>query len=108
MESSVIKRSSKTDTINIINYPNNESSLNIKHNSENMIDDDYSDVNEKHDNGVKYNCKQCEYVSTQKKKLQQHMQSVHNGVKYSCEHCDYKAAQKNNLLKHMKSIHSGV
>ena len=41
-------------------------------------------------NGVLYNCVQCDNKATPIQSLRQHVQSVHNEVKYDCVHCDYK------------------
>ena len=44
--------------------------------------------------GAVYYCNQCEYKTTQKDCLQQHIASVHERIVYSCNQCEYKATQK--------------
>ena len=57
---------------------------------------------------IKYNCKHCDFNTSYKSSLHQHVQSIHKGVKYSCEHCDHKATKKSHLRIHVQSIHNGI
>ena len=36
-----------------------------------------------------------------------YVKSIHEGIKYDCKLCDYKAKQRNSLTKHVESIHEG-
>ena len=56
----------------------------------------------------KFECKQCDFKTSQRGSLWQHNKSAHEGVKFLCQQCDYKASQKSNLLTHIKSKHEGV
>lgn len=57
---------------------------------------------------VKYCCEQCDYNSSTKRSLSQHVHSRHEGKIYSCDHCYYKATGKSSLCQHMQSIHDKV
>ena len=57
--------------------------------------------------GVKFDCKLCDYKANRKSNLSQHVKSIHEGIKYDCKLCDYKAKQRNSLTKHVESIHEG-
>ena len=55
-----------------------------------------------------YACDKCDYKTTTKINLKQHIKSIHDKVVFSCEQCDYKTANKNSLNQHFKSIHKKV
>ena len=57
--------------------------------------------------GIKFDCKLCDYEANRKSNLSQHVKSIHEGIKYDCKLCDYKAKQRNSLTKHVESIHEG-
>merc|ERR1712126_108018 len=57
--------------------------------------------------GHKYFCKFCNYLTSNKSDLLLHVESVHEGVKYPCNQCDRLFSRKNNLVKHIVSIHEG-
>ena len=62
----------------------------------------------KHNDGVKYQCNQCNFKASFPSNLQQHIKSIHEGVKYPCDQCKFKAARPDSLQQHIKSIHDGV
>ena len=51
---------------------------------------------------------QCNYKTTWKSKLKQHIESVHKNVTYLCDQCDYKGIQKSNLKQHIQSVHGNI
>ena len=51
--------------------------------------------------GVRY----CNYKTTQKGNLLQHVKYVHKGIKYNCGECHFKAKWKNILQQHLQSVH---
>ena len=55
--------------------------------------------------GFQFSCDHCEYESTRKDNLKQHIQAVHKGVRFSCDHCEYASTRKDNLKQHIKSVH---
>ena len=55
-----------------------------------------------------YSCDKCDYKTTTKSNLKQHIKSIYDKVMFSCEQCDYKTANKNSLNQHLKSIHEKV
>ena len=59
--------------------------------------------------GVKVNCsvEGCERAFSNKKIMNEHIQSFHNGEKFPCTQCDYQAKWRGDLCKHMKSVHEG-
>ena len=42
-----------------------------------------------HHDGVRYNCNQCSYKSTQKSSLNAHKRVVHEGIHHECDKCSY-------------------
>ena len=57
---------------------------------------------------VLHHCDYCEYQSTKKGYLRQHIQAIHEGITYPCNQCDYKATQQTNLKTHINSQHEGL
>ena len=55
--------------------------------------------------GVSYNCDQCDYKTTRKDNLKRHKLTKHEGVSYNCDQCDYKAKTKDRLKRHKLSKH---
>ena len=55
-----------------------------------------------------YKCQHCEYHSTQKGHVKNHVQSIHEGVRYSCQQCDFNATDPCSLRQHIKSKHLGI
>ena len=33
---------------------------------------------------------------------------MHEGIKYNCDQCEYKTTEQGHLRKHKRSIHEGV
>ena len=58
--------------------------------------------------GIRYNCDQCQHQSTTKNNLWKHVKSVHSGVTYDCNMCEKKFSQKMGLKKHVQHKHEGV
>ena len=55
---------------------------------------------------TKHQCPHCDYRTSQKSNLSQHLR-VHTGEKpFACTHCDYQASRKENLTRHLR-IHTG-
>ena len=54
-----------------------------------------------------HNCKICDYTTSQKGHLNQHIESVHEGKNHKCSICDYCCSQKGRLNQHIKSVHEG-
>ena len=55
-----------------------------------------------------FKCNQCNYISTQKHHLKQHLEAKHEGIKYPCPQCDYQASTVGNLRQHMQNKHEGI
>jgi len=58
-----------------------------------------------------YNCHLCDYKATGKVSLRQHMQSVHESYTHFihiCELCNFKSIRKDNLRQHVQCVHDGV
>ena len=55
-------------------------------------------------------CEQCGF-ETEKRKMQYHVKKAHTigteKLKFKCDHCDYKA-KKGNVKSHMRNVHEGV
>jgi len=57
-------------------------------------------------NTAAYNCEECEYDTTNKTWLKQHIKAVHMRIKdFICSHCSYASSWKKHLTRHMKSKH---
>ena len=52
-----------------------------------------------------YACDLCEYKSNQKNTLKSHVETVHEEFLYSCDQCEYKSNKKEVLINHNKSSH---
>ena len=52
---------------------------------------------------VEYPCHMCNFTSTYKHDLFEHLKSKHFLQKYHCYHCDYRSRDKSDLLAHTKS-----
>ena len=96
------QRESISETENNMTDPDIEKN----YNQENTIND--NDVNKNPVGSVKHSCEHCNYMTTRKSQLLQHVQSQHEGVIYSCDNCYYNAKWKGDLRKHVKSVHDGV
>ena len=65
----------------------------------------------------KYQCPYCQYTSSRKWNLKNHVRNVHrikdfpNGenekmkCKYKCPHCQYMSSKKWNMERHIKNVH---
>jgi KRAB domain-containing zinc finger protein len=60
--------------------------------------------NLRHDQGVKEQCKYCEYKSANRYSLNVHMEK-HKGMTFSCDQCDYTSNGKLHLRNHIKNMH---
>ena len=58
--------------------------------------------------GIRYPCKQCDFQATQKANLKKHHQSVHTGIKHPCQECGLQFTYRSNLLQHQKSVHNNI
>ena len=51
-----------------------------------------------------HQCSICDYNSSDKRQLKQHIASVHEGKKpHECSICDYTSSKKGNLKQHIQS-----
>ena len=55
--------------------------------------------------GLKYQCRQCDYKATQLDNLRTHEKSKHDGVRFNCKQCDQEFTLSGNLRKHLKRVH---
>lgn len=53
-------------------------------------------------------CIKCEYKTTSKYYIKQHVESKHEGIFYNCDGCGYRATQKYILKLHVESDHEGI
>ena len=60
--------------------------------------------------GVKFQCDQCDYKTTDSRYLKQHKASehevkltIHEGVRFPCDQCDYEATTSSSLKQHKAS-----
>ena len=52
-------------------------------------------------------CLDCDYKTTDKCHLKEHIKAVHKKIKdFLCEQCSYATSRKSNLIKHIKNQHS--
>ena len=51
--------------------------------------------------GVRYDCSQCEYKATQQVYLVMYKQLIYEGVWYDCNYCEYKAKNQIHLTAHI-------
>jgi len=73
---------------------------------DNRIEERRRNVDTVHDgNLIHYLCEHCDYKSTRRNNLTQHIESVHEGVRYPCDYCDYKATKKHYLKTHIRKKH---
>ena len=55
---------------------------------------------------ARYQCDQCEYVSSTKRNINKHIKTVHLKLTpYSCGQCDAKFGQNGNLQRHINTVH---
>ena len=56
-----------------------------------------------------HKCTICDYSSSKKEYLKQHINSVHEGKKPNkCSICDYSCSRNTNLKQHIESVHEGT
>ena len=55
----------------------------------------------------KYKCDQCDYQTTRRCNLNEHIQIKHEGIKYACDQCGSKFARQGDLVKHIQARHEG-
>ena len=66
-------------------------------------------VNAKHKGLNKYQCELCEYSTALAGNLKIHVDTVHKRLKpYKCKLCEYSAAHASNLKKHVDAVHKGL
>ncbi|KAL3276116.1 hypothetical protein HHI36_020836 [Cryptolaemus montrouzieri] len=66
-------------------------------------------VDSVHLNLKNYQCSHCDFRTSRKGSLLFHMNGVHLGLKnHKCSQCDYQTAEKGNLTKHIKRVHLGI
>ena len=58
-----------------------------------------------HLNLVSYNCKQCSYATKFSQSLTAHVLGVHEKVQHSCQLCDYTSTHKTTIYQHMRRAH---
>ena len=57
----------------------------------------------------KFECKDCDYVTTAQPNLYNHIRFVHEKYKPNkCEHCDAAYGYKRDLIKHRLKLHPEV
>ncbi|KAL3272205.1 hypothetical protein HHI36_022688 [Cryptolaemus montrouzieri] len=57
----------------------------------------------------KRKCSQCDYQTSHKTNMDQHIKSVHLRIKgHNCTYCDFQTSQKSYLTVHMNSKHLGI
>ena len=56
--------------------------------------------------GVKYDCKECDYQAGYKSYLTEHTGRVHDPKVYSCDECEASITGKYKFDQHMKSRHN--
>ena len=78
--------------------------------SEHTVDKDITHIKSEGENneGIKFDCKLCDYEANRKSNLSQHVKSIHEGIKFDWKLCDYKSIQRNSFTKHVKSIREGI
>ena len=57
--------------------------------------------------GVKFQCKSCEYDTKDKDNLKRHSNSVYLSIRYACDTYEFAAVQKSKLKQHQKK-HLGI
>ena len=58
--------------------------------------------------GVMYECNQCDYKASRQDSLTSHIQSKHEGVKYACNQCDQQFTTQGNLRNHIQSKRENI
>ena len=59
----------------------------------------------KHGDTKKFNCQQCEYVTSKKGNYEQHIRSIHEKIREICLYCGKSFSDKPNLNKHVRKSH---
>ena len=54
---------------------------------------------------VMFCCDQCDYKTTQKCNLRNHLESIHEGTEYACKQCNFRCNFLGNLKKHVQNKH---
>eukprot|EP00092_Neocalanus_flemingeri_P086858 GFUD01109507.1.p1 GENE.GFUD01109507.1~~GFUD01109507.1.p1 ORF type:complete len:737 (+),score=115.03 GFUD01109507.1:241-2451(+) len=57
---------------------------------------------------INLNCEKCEYVATNKERLQTHVRSYHSGILHECIHCEKKYKERSKYLLHLRRDHQGL
>ncbi|KRX08699.1 hypothetical protein PPERSA_08010 [Pseudocohnilembus persalinus] len=65
----------------------------------------YNHIKHSHQTDTEYNCDQCQYKSTNKRNLNQHIAYCHIDTVLSCEQCGKQNLNKYSLKKHIKEVH---
>ena len=58
--------------------------------------------------GVKYQCRQCDYLASSVGSLAEHKMTVHEGVKYRCRQCNHQTILESYLAQHKRAVFEGV
>ena len=59
--------------------------------------------------GIRYNCPQCAKTFTQERNMKMHVRMIHERKTIlSCDQCDYTTSWKDSLHQHIKTKHEGV
>ena len=59
--------------------------------------------------GIRYNCPQCAKTFTQERNMKMHVRMIHEKkTTLSCDQCDYTTSWKDSLHQHIKTKHEGV
>ena len=90
---------------------------------------DYNCSQKDYEGKKPFNCKNCDYRSSQKGELNKHVPIIHEGMKsfkckmcgycfsqrvhegqkpFKCKNCDYRSSQKGELNKHVSTMHKGI
>ena len=55
--------------------------------------------------GINFPCGKCDYKTSEKRQLLQHIKSKHEGVRFPCDQCDFITTWKKYLTTHIKLKH---
>ena len=57
---------------------------------------------------IRFNCPNCEYCSSSKTGLRDHIKYEHGSVRtYKCQDCEFETSRPNYMKQHIESKHSG-
>ena len=58
--------------------------------------------------GLRFPCNFCEYKSTCRTGLKNHISSIHEGIKHQCHQCGKQFSQSRILNRHIREFHEGI